>query len=243
MARLTRIVAVWAIILAIAALLYDLGRDYVRKHPQDVPWTPLALDDPVGTFTLRKVNGLIDDPAQCRTLLSAARFGFAVTQPFVQTSECGFADGVRLTPAEGNPGYRPQGLIVSCPVAAGLAIFERQVLQPAARRHFGQSIASIDHAGSFSCRRIGGGETGRYSEHATADAVDITGFTLADGRRVSVLAEWNSPGPPGRFLREVRDGACTMFATVLSPDYNRAHEDHFHLDQARRGRIGSGFCR
>ena len=74
-----------------------------------------------------------------------------------------------------------------------------------------------------------------------ANAVDIAGFRLADGdadqRR---LATGATTGAKGRFLREVRDGACDLFATVLSPDYNAAHRDHFHLDQAARGRGAGG---
>ena len=46
-----------------------------------------------------------------------------------------------------------------------------------------------------------------------------------------------------RFLRRVRDGACGLFATVLSPDYNAAHRDHLHLDQADRGMGGWRSCR
>jgi hypothetical protein len=73
--------------------------------------------------------------------------------------------------------------------------------------------------------------------------VDILGFRLADGTRVSVLRDWPGEGPKAAFLREARDGACKLFATVLSPDYNRAHADHLHFDQAQSGRVGWGLCR
>ena len=65
----------------------------------------------------------------------------------------------------------------------------------------------------------------------------------SDGARISVAADWRDGGAKGRFLREVRDGACRLFATVLSPDYNRAHRDHLHLDQAERGAWGWRACR
>ena len=70
--------------------------------------------------------------------------------------------------------------------------------------------------------------------------IDIAGFVLEDGRRISVLRDWNDDEEERRFLRVVRDGACGVFATVLSPDYNAAHADHFHFDQAARW---SGVCR
>ena len=99
------------------------------------------------------------------------------------------------------------------------------------------------HVGSYSCRRLYDRAEGRFSEHSTADAIDIVGFDLADGRRVSVLEDWNGGGPEAAFLRDVRDGACRLFSTVLSPDYNQAHRDHLHLDVANRGAITWSLCR
>ena len=140
-------------------------------------------------------------------------------------------------------GFAPSGLVTACPVAAALYLLDRDVLQRAAMRHIGQTVRTVEHAGSYSCRRLYGRAEGPFSEHATADAVDIIGFVLADGSRISVLRDWPDQGSRGRFLREVRDGACDLFATTLSPDYNAAHRDHLHLDMAQRGRLGWGMCR
>lgn len=225
------------LLLALAAFLY--GRDYVRDHPQDFPWTELSLDQPIGRFTGRKLAALADEPERCRSLLQAAGSG-AVSVPARREGEqCGYDNGMRL----GEPGlaFAPRGPVTSCPVAAALVMFDRQVLQPAAQKHFGQRVASVQHAGSYSCRRLYGRSEGAYSEHATANALDITGFTLAGGKSVSVLRDWGSD-PEGAFLHEVRDGACALFGTVLSPDYNQAHADHLHLDQARRGTSGWRMC-
>ena len=98
----------------------------------------------------------------------------------------------------------------------------------------GSEIKRIEHLGAFSCRRMYGGSDGPWSEHATANAIDIAGFVLEDGTRISLLKDWDGDGPKARFLRAVRDGACGSFATVLSPDYNAAHANHFHLDQDTR---------
>jgi hypothetical protein len=73
-----------------------------------------------------------------------------------------------------------------------------------------------------------------WSEHATGNAIDIAAFVLEDGRRISVLGDWEAEGEKARFLKAVRDDACDIFATVLSPDYNAAHADHFHFDQGGR---------
>ncbi|HZW16829.1 MAG TPA: extensin family protein, partial [Brevundimonas sp.] len=76
-------------------------------------------------------------------------------------------------------------------------------------------------------------------EHARANALDIAGVTLADGRTVSVAGDWDGEGRRGQegraFLKRIRTGACRVFSTVLTPDYNEAHADHLHLDGAPRG--------
>ena len=108
---------------------------------------------------------------------------------------------------------------------------ERQALQPAAREILGSEVAAIDHYGAYACRRVYGQGEGRVSEHAYANALDVAGFRLRDGRRVTVAADWSDQGEEGRFLRAVRDGACRTFGTVLGPEYNAAHRDHLHLDR------------
>jgi hypothetical protein len=233
----------WLIILVLIALGGLAARDYVRRHPQNVPWTRLSLGDPVGPFTARKLAALGERPGQCRALLAEAGAGDVPAPPRSSGTDCGYADGMRLTGDGRTVGFAPAGLITSCPVAAALVLFERDVLQPAAQRHFGQRVSIIDHAGSYSCRRMYGRTEGAFSEHATADALDITGFRLADGTRINVARDWESDSSKGRFLRDVRDGSCRLFATILSPDYNVAHADHLHLDQAQRGKIGWSLCR
>jgi hypothetical protein len=239
-ARLIRALLVWLIVLGLGIILYLAARDYLRRHPQDVPWTELSLAHPQGIFTLRKLVGLRDDPARCRALLKAADLDDRPAPPRRSSPDCGFSDGVGL---DRELDFAPRGLVTSCPVAAALHLLERDVLDAAAMRHLGQTVRTVDHAGSYTCRRLYARAEGPFSEHATANALDIIGFRLADGTRVSVLRDWRDPGPKGRFLRDVRDGACRLFATVLSPDYNQAHRDHLHLDMASRGRSSFGVCR
>ena len=243
MARVIRIAATCVLILAVLAVIYFYARGYVRRHPQDVPRTELRLDDPIGVFTLRKLAALADDPAKCRALLAEAGAGDAPVPPRKSDGNCGYDNGIRLAGREGEASLAPGGVVTSCPVAAAMVVFERQVLQSAAMRNFGQPVTAIRHSGSYSCRRLYGRAEGRFSEHATANAIDITGFRLADGSTVSVLRDWPSQGPKARFLRDVRDGSCRIFSTALSPDYNEAHADHFHLDLARRGVRGFSLCR
>ncbi|MDQ3246540.1 MAG: extensin family protein [Pseudomonadota bacterium] len=231
------------LLLLIGAAAYWFGRDYVERHPQDFPWTELKLTDPVGRFTGGKIAALGDEPAECRALLSRAGLRDLPAPAVRAGDQCGFEDGMRLR--TGGPrkiAFRPEA-VTSCPVAAALVLWEQHVVQPAAERHFGSRVAAMDNLGSYSCRRIYGRSEGRYSEHSTADAIDIAGFRLEDGRRVSVLRDWEGDGASAAFLMEVRDGACGLYATVLSPDYNAAHADHLHLDQAERGAMGMSLCR
>jgi hypothetical protein len=112
-----------------------------------------------------------------------------------------------------------------------LALWERHVLQPAARTLLGSEVARIEHFGSYACRNVYGRENARRSQHATADAFDIAGFVLRDGQRIRVLADWSGDDASAAFLRTLRDGACTYFDAVLGPEYNAAHRDHFHFDR------------
>lgn len=217
---------------------------YAQRHPEDMPWTELDLTRPVGAFTGRKLAGLAGEGERCRALLSEAGIRFEALPPRRASAQCGHDDAVRF----GRGGalgiaWRPADLGTSCPVAAALALWEWHVVQPAALRHFGSRVAAIEHFGSYSCRRLYGRDEGAWSEHATANAVDVAAFRLADGTRIVVAGDWESEGRRAAFLRDVRDGACDLFATVLSPDYNAAHRDHFHLDQAVRGPMGWRGCR
>ena len=244
MASIRRIVTALLALLVVAGVAL-LAFAMLRGNPDDLPWTPLELGQPTGLFTGRKLTGLTDDPVKCRALLDGAGIHYtALPTVSAQNGRCGYADGVRFTSGGSRRiVYAPARLGVSCPVAAALAMWEWNVLQPAARRHFGARVSRIDHFGSYSCRRINGREQGTWSEHATADAVDIAGFRLSNGTRITVARDWTGSDENAAFLHEVRDGACDLFATVLSPDYNEAHHDHLHLDQANRGAFGWRACR
>lgn len=232
------------VVLAVAAWLgWRQFQAYVAEHPEQFPWTPLSLADPVGPFTAGKLAALGGDPEQCRALLAAVGDRDRPAPPVAAaTPQCGYADGMRVVAEPGAPDFAPGGLVTACPVAAALRLWLPMV-QQAARRRLGARVTRIEHFGSYSCRRLYGGSDGPWSEHATADALDIAGFRLADGRRVTVAADWVGDGAEAAFLRDVRGGACRLFATVLSPDYNEAHRDHFHLDQAARGGLRGTMCR
>lgn len=127
---------------------------------------------------------------------------------------------------------------VACPTATAFSDWARYGVDRAARQMLGSPLARVETMGSFACRNVAG--SSRRSAHATADAIDVAAFVLADGRRISVLDGWNGGSEAERaFLRTVQRSACKRFRTVLGPQYNSAHRDHFHLERGGDG----GFCR
>ena len=126
---------------------------------------------------------------------------------------------------------------VTCPLANTFAGWARFGVDRAARQILGSKLVRIETMGSYNCRNVSG--TSRRSAHATANAIDVSAFVLADGRRVSVLGDWTSgTEAERRFLRVVQTSACKRFGTVLGPNYNAAHKNHFHLEYS-----DSNFCR
>ncbi len=126
--------------------------------------------------------------------------------------------------------------LASCPLALSSALYLQQQAKPLTRRMLGQELRQIDHFGSYACRNIYHRQNARRSEHATAEALDVSGFRLSDGRRVSVLKGW----PDAQYhpwLQALLAGGCRYYGNALGPDYNAAHANHFHF-----GMRGQGFC-
>lgn len=97
-------------------------------------------------------------------------------------------------------------------------------------------LASVDTGTSYMCRNRNNGEGGFTSEHGFANGLDIVGFTLEDGRAITVDSDWiRSLAPEGRLLRLAHDAACGSFTTVLGPEANAEHSDHLHLDLGCHG--------
>ncbi|MFP9135676.1 extensin family protein [Devosia sp. XGJD_8] len=97
-------------------------------------------------------------------------------------------------------------------------------------------LASVDTGTSYMCRNRNNGEGGFTSEHGFANGLDVIGFTLEDGRAITVDTDWiRAVAPEGRLLRLAHDAACGSFTTVLGPEANAEHSDHLHLDLGCHG--------
>jgi len=237
---------------AIAALALSLVlAGCVRRPPE--PLRPM----PYPTRTEAPlVGGLIDRPidggtqgavareganlGQCLAQLNAARVTFSPVPNRVNSSMCGLTDGGVLGPDLGTVARMAPGDVeMTCQTALALSIWRRQSLEPAAREILGSDVVQIDHFGAYACRNVNNGVgSNRVSAHAQAAALDFAGVRLRDGRRISVTNDWRGDGAEARFLRRIRDDACRVFGTVLSPDYNAVHHDHLHLEAT-----DTRFCR
>lgn len=126
-----------------------------------------------------------------------------------------------------------------CGLARTFVAWARNAVVPASYQMLGSQVVKVETFGTYACRNTVGTATARLSGHALANAVDVSGFVLADGRRITIADDWRSPdGRVRDFLNAIHDSACKRFGTVLSPDYNEAHRDHLHLEDDR-----AAFCR
>ncbi len=220
---------IWAIIAGAAVMGYRWLPSYYN------PFVPLNLDDPPGKITQFKLRRLT--PEACTRLLSEANQKRLIqTQPMANSAgDCPLSDVVRVR--NFGPVTLSSSFIASCPLALSSALFIQQQARPLTKTMMGSELARVEHLGSFACRNIYHRPDARRSEHATADALDISGFQLADGQKVTVLAGWrNEKTQP--WLRALLSASCDYYGNGLGPEYNAAHANHFHL-----GMRGFGLCR
>jgi hypothetical protein len=219
-------------LLAGLGLLVGAGVALDRWAPaQNLPWKPFSLARPIGWATHVQLARIAYDPRACRAALAAGDVEFAAAPPLAE-GDCHVLDGGRL--GEGMALLKPDAPLMSCGEALAFATWERHAVQPAAYAELGRGVARIEHFGTYNCRAVRG-DARVYSEHAFANAIDVSGFDLTDGRQVSVLRDYRDPGPKGAFLRRAHDAGCMVFGHTLGPDFNAAHKDHLHLDMGLWG--------
>jgi len=216
-----------AALLALAVLAACADHSVVHKRPtRAVSSRPVPLPDSAAF-------------RQCTARLDAAQVRYTPLPNENHGGGCTVIDAVKLMDI-GTPTANLGAM--TCPLAANFAAWARYAVRPAARLYLGSEVVRIETFGTYACRDVrgtGGTIAGKRSEHAHANAVDVAAFVLADGRRVSVQGDWRASGATAQFLKVIHQSACKRFPTVLSPDYNAAHHDHFHFDMGGKG----GFCR
>lgn len=183
------------------------------------------------------------DTRQCLSQLSQAKVRFTQVPDQTFGAGCSQLGSVRLSAISLMEASRGRSELaisnigpVRCELAQRFAGWAQYGIARAAEQMLGSPLVKIETMGSYSCRNIAGSL--KLSQHAHANAIDIAGFVLADGRRISVKDGWNGSNQERAFLRTIHASACKRFGTVLGPEYNAAHRDHLHVDMS-----GQGYCR
>ncbi len=178
---------------------------------------------------------------QCAKLFEKLNISFSAKSP-IKKGHCGTPAPILFK------GFGKTNLVkispaatINCKTAAVIARWMNDKVQPLALRLLGAPIAKIHNVASYNCRNRYGRKNGRISEHAFANALDVMGFTTQKGENISVLIDFYAENNKGEFLRKIHQLACKdKFGTVLGPEANAAHKNHFHLDLAKRRR--SAYC-
>lgn len=220
------------LIAAISVFALSIKRNWLNIPAHWNPWAPLTIDQPINFITKWKLSSLKQAPSKCLQILAevpSEHINYEPLEDYTPIEECPLTNVVKIKSTD--VAFNDE-FIISCPLAVAWLMFERQRLQTIVNNILGTSINKINHYGSFACRNINRMPDSPKSEHATASALDIAGFELSDDSTISVLKHWKNNKEPEKseFLQQFRNAACEFFGTVLGPDYNSSHLNHFHLD-------------
>lgn len=198
---------------------------------------PVFITESINGSTRGRLLNATADPQACTAWLTAAGLNFRPVADRTENGDCQVVGAVNLLDAKGqlDAPLSPARPMMACDLAAAVAIWRRQSVEPAARQLLGAEVRQIDHLGVYACRGVGDPVTGRPSAHARAQAIDVAAIRLSNGRRITFAKDWAGQGAEAAFLRRIRDDACRVFGVTLSPDYNAAHADHLHLESGRGG--------
>ncbi len=147
--------------------------------------------------------------------------------PVTGPGRCGVQDAYVVSEVAGVRLSRPA--IMTMRTARALDRWVRNGAVPAIGSR-GGGLVELTVAAHYACRTRNSRPGARLSEHAQGRAIDISSFVLASGQRISVLRGWR--GDNARVLKRMHRAACGPFGTVLGPESDRHHQDHFHFDVA-----------
>lgn len=179
-------------------------------------------------------------PAACSAALDALGVRYRALPALPGGPPCGTDHPLEVTGLGAGVALSPPATL-TCAMARTLAEWRRDVLVPAAREHLGRTPTGLRVAASYVCRRVNGAPRAQYSQHAFANAIDISAVHLEDGKTIRIKFRGHPKLPPrtptAAFQHDLRREACGRFTTVLGPGGDAFHGDHFHFDlKRRRGR-------
>ena len=228
------------LVFVTVAVLCGLGVNQALIHPDTPlppewnPTKPFSVSHALSPLTQWKLAGVEASAQTCLAALEEAGAQFTPLPAVENSDQCHIRNRVRLT---GLGEARMAPVETRCDVALRLALWERQSLTPLAKAQLGATVAEVHHFSSYNCRKIrtSRGVSDRWSTHASARAIDISGVTLADGTRVDLRKHWEEEGARSAYLKAIQNDACAIFGLVLGPNYNALHADHFHIQMSGQG--------
>ncbi len=176
--------------------------------------------------------------ADCAKRFSGLPVQFEMLGP-IKKGACGSPAPIRLNGF--GPGAGPElaiepAPVVSCRLAEALYRWTADVVQPEAKKHLQTGITGMTNVASYDCRPRYNNSSLRISQHAFANALDISAFLTEKGGRIAIQESWDAGDERAAFLHAIHAGACELFGTVLGPEANKSHKDHFHFDMKKRRR-------
>ena len=190
------------------------------------PFASISLDDPPTWFLDPRLAALRNDPELCRAVLRAPHIVATPIPDMMQPNGCGWTNAVRVREVGGAELGLEQ---LTCETSAALALWVEHDLQPLAVATFGSRVVWMQDMGTYSCRNIIGNKrwVNMRSQHSLANAVDIGGFRLENGKQMSIAQDYKADSPEGHFLREAHMRACRYFRVAIGPEFNEAHREPF----------------
>ncbi len=207
----------------------DTSADEKAKEPP-ITYPPVENEDPT-------------DYAKCLSELKDLGAVFTEAKRIDDGKGCGIDKPLDVTSVLPDVTLAPKGLM-RCEAALALARWMKEAVQPAADVAFakGTTVKTLNQASTYICRLRNNAKTGKISEHAHGNAVDIASFTLSDGKTIEIQPRDEDGTMTGAFQRAITASACLYFKTVLDPGSDAAHETHLHLDVIER-RNEYRYCR
>ncbi len=211
------------------------GSEPEKPNEASKPPEPMGPPPPPQTWTASEVEAGRKD---CDRRLSGLQIIFERLDP-IREGACGLPSPIRLNGLESQ--RAPQLLFdpaptTSCRMAQAMQRWFDEIVQPQAKAYLHATIVRMSTLQGYDCRSRYDDPTKRLSQHAYGNALDVSEFVTAKGERIALADAWGAGDERAAFLRHIHDGACQIFGTVLGPEANDAHKNHFHLDMTERRR-------
>ena len=180
----------------------------------------------IDPFEQIRITSMRFDNKTCKETLIKPYINATALTPNVRSNGCGWVNGFNVRSVAGAK-LGNNGAILSCEMATSMAIWMQHV-QKKAKELFNSRIVKIHHFGTYNCRTIRG--SWLPSQHSFANGIDVSGFTLANGKMIRLYGNWDKNDKKSELMRYAYSKSCSYFSVKLGPASDKSHRDHFHLD-------------